>query len=554
MPERLDLNMADNLDYVNNLIDQGNGGNGEVEVEMALLALCMRKNTATIEAVANKILDEDFSDVRNRTIYGVIVDMFLENAQIDRITVYSELERRSLADKAGGQRYVYRVGDTAAVYSALQSYIDAIKERSGRASLIKTIEDVRTKALSGKLRASEAVDYAINEISHLRGSSDTKGFEGMPEILKLTMSEINSELRDENIGGKIKLGFPRLDAMLGGLRPGSLNILAARPSMGKSALAINMAANVAANQNPVAIFSLEMSKQEIASRLMSSSMSKPVSEIIYSHKMTESDKRQIDRALSILRDFPIYIDDNSNTNPVTMKSKLTQLFADEEKKPKLIVIDYLQLMTMPGGGGKSRNEEVTAISRNLKLLAKEFNVPIIALSQLSRGAAQRDDHTPQLSDLRDSGAIEQDADTVMFIDRPDYYKKKDEEGSGSDEENTQQTVNFRDGNDAKPAYIYLSKNRHGKTGRDSVWWVPRKTMFIEYSGKDPEDDGGSTYTRTVDSDTASQNYNFDSVMTDEAPIPEPDSPDGYEPPEPPEPAGGDEDFFAGANESFPNGF
>ena len=229
-----------------------------------------------------------------------------------------------------------------------------------------------------------------------------------------------------------------------------------------------------------------------------------------------------------------------------MKSKLQQLSLDPRKAPRLVVIDYLQLMTMPGAGGRSRNEEVTAISRSLKLLAKEFNIPFIALSQLSRGAAQRDDHTPQLSDLRDSGAIEQDADTVMFIDRPDYYKKKDEEGST--EEEAPQNVNFKDNNDAKPAYIYLSKNRHGKTGRDSVWWVPRKTMFIEHSEKDPEDDGGSAYTRTVDSDTASQNYNFDSVTTDEAPIPEPPEPDNEDiPPE------GDY-FFAQTNDDFPSGF
>ena len=170
------------------------------------------------------------------------------------------------------------------------------------------------------------------------------------------------------------------------------------------------------------------------------SMSKPVSEIIYSHKMSDSDRNQITRALSHLSDYPIYIDDASDTNPVSMKSKLQQLLSnpDESLRPKLVVIDYLQLMTMPGGSGKSRNEEVTQISRSLKLIAKEFNIPLIALSQLSRGAAQRDDHTPQLSDLRDSGAIEQDADTVMFIDRPDYYKKKDEEGSASPEEDEPQ--------------------------------------------------------------------------------------------------------------------
>ena len=538
--------MAEDLDYMNNLIDQGTDTNGEVDVEMALLALCMRRNNAILKVVENKIEEKDFSDSRNRVIYGVITDMFLDNAQIDRITVFSELERRGLADKAGGQRYVYRVGDKMAVQTAMDSYIEAIRERSDRAKLLKAVEEVKTKTTDGKMRASEAVDYAVSAISALRSAGETKGFEGMPDILKMTMTEIYKELKDDNVGGKVKVGFPKLDSMLGGLRPGSLNILAARPSMGKSALAINMAANVAANQNPVAIFSLEMSKSEIASRLMSSFMNKPVSEIIYSHKMSESDQKQIDRALKLLAEYPIFIDDNSDTNPITMKSKLQQLFAGPNA-PKLVVIDYLQLMTMPGNGGKSRNEEVTAISRSLKLLAKEFNIPIIALSQLSRGAAQRDDHTPQLSDLRDSGAIEQDADTVMFIDRPDYYKKKDEEGSADGEE-APQTVNFKDKEDAKPAYIYLSKNRHGRTGRDSVWWVPRKTMFIEHSEKDPEDDSGSAYTRTVDGDAAAQNYNFESVTTDEGPIPEPPMPGNDD--APPE----NDDFFAQANDSFPDGF
>ena len=245
--------MADEMDYLNNLIDQGNDSNSEVDVEMGLLALCMRKDTAILKTVENKIDESDFTDVRNRTIYGVIIDMFLDNAQIDRITVFSELERRGLADKAGGQRYVYRVGDTTAVQSALLSYIDAIRERSDRSKLLKTVEDVRKKALDGSMRATETADYAISKISELRGAGESKGFEGMADILKLTMSEITSELRDDN-SGKIKLGFPKLDSMLGGLRPGSLNILAARPSMGKSALAINMAQNVAANQKPVAIF------------------------------------------------------------------------------------------------------------------------------------------------------------------------------------------------------------------------------------------------------------------------------------------------------------
>lgn len=542
--------MADDQEYLNNLIDQGAGpANGEVDAEMALLALCMRKNTAVLETVENKIAEEDFTDARNRTIYSVIIDMFLDNAQIDRITVFSELERRGLADKAGGQRYVYRVGDKTAVQSALLSYIAAVRERSDRTKLLKAVDKIRTKATDGKMKASEAVDYAINEIAHLKTTGESKGFEILSTILKSTMSEITAELRDENAGGKVKVGFPKLDAMLGGLRPGSLNILAARPSMGKSALAINMAANVAAYQNPVAIFSLEMSKQEIASRLMSSTMSKSVSDIIYSRKMKDSDRQQLDRALVKLSEYPIYIDDNSDTNPVTMKSKLQQLFSDPDpnKRPKLVVIDYLQLMTMPSAGGRSRNEEVTAISRSLKLLAKEFNIPFIALSQLSRGAAQRDDHTPQLSDLRDSGAIEQDADTVMFIDRPDYYKKKDEVGPDAGEDGRPNDAN--DNKEYLTAYIYLSKNRHGKTGRDTVCWIPKKTMFIEWEKDDPKDEGGSPYTRTVDGDSAAQNYNFDNVTSDEAPIPEPPMPDNDDIP----PVSND-DFFAQANDDFPSGF
>ena len=546
--------MAEDLDYLNNLIGQGTDGNGEVEVEMALLALCMRRNSAVLKVVENKIAEEDFSDARNRIIYSVIIDMFLDNAQIDRITVFSELERRGLAEKAGGQRYVYRVGDKTAVQTALDSYIEAVRERSDRTKLLKAVDDVKNKALGGKMRASEAVDYAISEISHLRGAGESKGFEPLSEILKATVTDITKELKDEKSGGKVKVGFPKLDSMLGGLRPGSLNILAARPSMGKSALAINMAANVAARQYPVAIFSLEMSKVEIASRLMSSSMNRPVNEIIYSRRMDDKDKADIDKAFKHLSSFPIFIDDNSDTNPVTMKSKLQQLMASNFP-PKLVVIDYLQLMTMPGTGSRSRNEEVTAISRSLKLLAKEFDIPIIALSQLSRGAAQRDDHTPQLSDLRDSGAIEQDADTVMFIDRPDYYKKKEEGGVDKPEDGAEEPKTFQNRLDAKPAFIYLQKNRHGKTGRDSVWWIPKKTMFIEHEDGEPDegDEGGSPYSRTVDGDAAAQNYNFDNITTDESPIPEPEAPSDMDAPPVQGDDGGD-DFFAQSHDNFPDGF
>lgn len=539
--------MNEDPGYMDNLIDGADQNqNDTVDIEMALLSLCMRKDKAMLEAVENKLVKEDFTDPRNELIYGIIIDMFLNNASIDRFTVTNELERRGELERAGGLRYIYKVGETTAVTSNIKEYIAAIREKSDKNKLITELDKVRGMAISGEKKTTEVVDYAISSISMLKSTGETKGFEALSEILKTTMKEMSEELKPGHDSKQVKLGFPRLDEMLsGGLKPGSLNILAARPSMGKSALAINMAANVAASNKPVAIFSLEMSKQEIAKRFMSASMNKPLTKILYSHKMTNDDKREIDNAVVKLSDYPVFIDDNSDTNPATMKSKLTELRSKPETTPALVIVDYLQLMNMPGYGKRSRNEEVTAISRSLKILAKEFEVPIIALSQLSRGAAQRDDHTPQLSDLRDSGAIEQDADTVMFIDRPDYYKKNDDaapkngDGDGNEAPKPQETDND---NVVKDAYIYLSKNRQGRTGRDKVCWIARKTLFYEYDKNRPDpDDGGSAYTRTQSSDSSAASYEFE---PDEPETPKSEN-ESYEP---------DDALFANAHDEFADGF
>ena len=408
------------------------------------------------------------------------MDMFFANAQIDRFTVMSELERRNLADKAGGQRYVYRIGDMIAVSSALDGYIEAIKERSAIHKILSAADEIKKIALKGDRRSDSVVDFAISEFTNIRPEGNSSGLEKLSSSLKTTMSRIMAELKDENAGHKIKLGFPRLDSMLGGLKPGSLNILAARPGMGKSALAVNMAVNVAANNKTVAIYSVEMSKDEINTRLLSSAMSKPLSEVLSSKRLSEADLKQIDAALVKLSEYPIYLDDSSSTTPESIKTSIQQLITSGNP-PRLIIVDYLQLMHLQSMSGRSRYEEVTAISNQLKRLAKELKVPIIALAQVSRDTAKGGGRTPQLADLKDSGAIEQDADTVMFVDRPDYYGDKDNGNtpSGPDTE--------IDNPEAKPAYIYLSKNRHGGTGKDSVWWIPSKTLFYEPDEKEPKE-------------------------------------------------------------------
>lgn len=479
---------------MDNLIDSRVEPVCDVDAEKAVLSLCMRRNSAVMDVVKNKVSAEDFTDSRNSTIFGVILDMFFDEVTIDRITVISELERCGLLEKAGGQRYVYHVGDTVASQSAINSYIDAMRLKGEKQKLLKLAEKIREETIGGKHTTSEIINYVISELSQLRGFNDEKDLVVLNDVLKMTISGVFTEIMDAKNGGKIKLGFPKLDMMTGGLGNGTVNILAARPGMGKTALAVNMAVNVAANQHPVVIFSLEMTLEEIGRRIMSSAMTRPISEIISSNKLTESDKQQMDNALKKLRDYPIYLDDSVDINPLTMKTKIKQL-TSAGIQPKLIFVDYLQLIEVKGMGNKSRNDEVAKISRSLKLLAKELKIPIIALSQLSRDTAKRNDHTPQISDLRDSGAIEQDADTIMFVDRPDYYKTNDSAADVDPKADSQNSGNSGESAKVLPACIYLAKNRHGATGKDPVSWIPDKTLFYEYTGKDPQDSyGGDSVT------------------------------------------------------------
>lgn len=519
-----------------NLIDQSYNQYSDVEVEMAVLALCMRKNSSIVELVQKKITTDDFTDKRNRIIFDVILEMYYENIQVDRIMVISELEKRGLSDSVGGQRYVYHVGDTMAVQSAIESYIEALKDRSARVKIIKTVNEVKKEALGSNLSASEVLDRAIYSMNQLKSTDEVKGLSSMTEVLKSTISDIYAEIRDEALGNKIKLGYAKLDAMLGGLGPGELHVLAARPGMGKTAFAMNIATNVAANQKTVVIFSLEMTKEEIGKRMMSTAMTKSVKDIIRSRKITDSDKQQMDQALLKMREYPIYFDESVDINPATMKAKIQQL-ASSGNTPKLVIVDYLQLIEL-GLKGRSRNDEVAAISRGLKLLAKEFRIPVIALSQLSR---KSDGQVPKLSELRDSGAIEQDADTVMFVHRPNYYDDNDKAAANQAEP----AVTLAGGIEAEPAYIILAKNRHGPVGKDTVWWIPSKTLFYEQSERDPEDPD-NPYTRTVNGNAAAQQYEFD----DNKDEPEMDPPlSEYEGAQQPE-----EEFMADSHDEYPEGF
>lgn len=535
------------MDMSPNLLGRDGDSRNDVVTEMALLSLCFSKTAVIVDTITKKIEESDFADTRNGTIYGAIKELYYSGSGIDRFTVIGYLTNHNILSKAGDSEYIFRIVEQVAVTSNTDTYIAQIIEESSRRKLVGALDQARKMCLDGEYKSSECLDSALSNLTKLNTEDNTAGFEKIDRLLQNALVDISNEIKsgDEK---RVNLGFPHLDRMLGGLRPGSLNILAARPGMGKSALAVNMAVNVASLDIPVAIFSLEMSKTEITNRIMSSGMNRSVSSIISSKAYDDSTRAMLNEAANKFTRLPIYIDDNAGTNPITMIAKINRLKNNPESCPGLVIVDYLQLMTMPGFGNKSKNEEVSAISRSLKVLAKDLDIPIIALSQMSRRAAKDDnDHTPQLTDLRDSGAIEQDADTVLFIDRPDYYKKAGSESSGEDSSGEEKKLN-RDNSLVFPAYIYLSKNRHGGTGRTEVCWLPTRTLFREESSSEPDEP--VQYSKRVQTkDAASSDYRFDDVSGQEASFDRP----GEEPAEQPgDPE--DDSWFDNANQNFPEGF
>ncbi|MCQ2503982.1 MAG: replicative DNA helicase [Saccharofermentans sp.] len=531
----MDRELADNLIES---IQERTAPAFDLETEKALLSICIRDKEALDGSVMRRVVADDFSDVRNALIFEAISDLFLKGGKIDRYNICDNLEHSDKLQKAGGTEYVFSVANTAAVKINLDSYVNIVKAKSKTRILIDMLDSISKDAKKGSADVNTLVDSAISKLTAIREAPEGVGFEALNTILKASINEIHSIIAS---GGQkssgVGTGFRKLDDMLGGLRPGTLNIIAARPGMGKTALVVNIATNVAAMRNyNVNIFSLEMSKAEVGNRILAS-RSDVTTKQLQRAKISPQDEIKLANAYKELSELPIYIDDNSMANPVSMKSECKKLKASG--KLGLIIVDYLQLMSMPQmNKNANRQNEISEISRSLKVLAREMEVPVIALSQLSRGSEKREDHTPMLSDLRDSGAIEQDADAVIFIDRPDYYKKADQEA----------LPKIQDAN------IIVAKNRHGETGTCHLKWWGEKTLFFEpdrpYDPVDPATNGsqsGSAYTRTQEAGASASDYHFESedvpfTPDDIPPIPEDSgNPDN-------------EAFFAESNDGFPEGF
>ena len=438
-----------------------------VEAERSILGAILLDNLAYNQA-AEHLKAEDFLLDSHRRIYARMVELAESSRSIDLITLAEELGRHAQLESIGGAAYISGLLDGVPDRPSIEHYIKIVRDKALLRGLIHTATAAIARASEQSDPAEEILNDAEAQIFQLSEKRIGRGFVSVPEIVRESFGSVDALLqRGQRITG-LETHFSEMDSMTCGLQPSDLIILAARPSMGKTALAMNIAENAAIDdKKTVAVFSLEMSKEALLQRMLCS-VAEVDSHRFRTGSFWSDDTRKIQRAMEKLLEARIFIDDTPGISVSEMRAKARRL-QPAQKALDLIVVDYLQLMS---GGSKryeNRTQEVSAISRGLKSLAKELKVPLVALSQLSRAPESRGgDHRPQLSDLRESGSIEQDADLVMFIFREEVYKQDDPDLEGR-------------------AELIIGKQRNGPIGKIDLAFRKSFTSFanLAVEGMDP---------------------------------------------------------------------
>ena len=408
----------------------------------------------SITQVADMLNSEDFYLEEHKQIYLAMQGLFMANSEIDVVTLIDMLVTKGIYNKSGGEDYIRTLTDAVPDALNIKDYARIVKEKSVLRQLIAASSEISEAAYSEQESVTDIIDHAENLIFNIAQGRDTKGFRHIKDVL----GDVYAHLHDLNTNKEAtqgtQTGFSALDRVLAGLGKSDLVLVGARPGMGKTSFALNIATNVAKQtKKTVCIFSLEMSADQLVNRVLSSE-ALVNSYSLRTGELAPNDWENLARAAGELAGCDILIDDTSGMTVTAMKAKLRRV-----KNLGMVIIDYLGLMS----GDKhtdNRVQEVSEISRSLKIMAKELMVPIVCCAQLSRGPESRTDKKPMLSDLRDSGAIEQDADTVIFLYRSEYYKT-DEAGQ-----------------DTSIAEVIIAKNRHGSTGTVNMGWNGQFTKFV----------------------------------------------------------------------------
>ena len=414
-----------------------------VEAETALIGCILVDENLIIEA-SDILNPNDFYDQKNKLIYRTMVNLSKEGKNIDVMTVVSSLQANNLLEQCGGLEYISSIADYS--YSTLNfsSYCELVSEAAIKRITIQKLNELAQEGYDPSLVTESYINRVEQEVFELSKRRKVENFKPITEVYKSVMAtlEANAKRTDEVIG--LDTGFRELNKYTQGFQGGQLLILAARPAMGKSAMAMNLAVNIAQNNKngkaTVAIFNLEMSAEQLMERMIASASNIRLNHI-KSGKIPSNDWGRFNNACIKLNGLNLYFDDSSDSTINSIRAKCRKLAS--ETTLDFVVIDYLQLIESDLGTRATQQEKVAKISRSLKLMARELNVPVLALSQLSREVEKRDDKRPIMADLRDSGSIEQDADIVMFLYRDDYYNQASER--------------------KKEADLIISKNRAGST-------------------------------------------------------------------------------------------
>ena len=432
----------------------------DLEAEQAVIGSMLTDKEAVIAAI-EVLSDYDFYREDNKIIYSAIMNLYSKGEPIDIITLKSELSSMGKLEAVGGLEYLAELPEKVPTTANVDKYIKIVEEKSSLRTLIRTANELITLGYDPTQEVEELMDNAEKKIFGVMQSRVQKSYNSIKDTLVDTLIELEELYnRNEHITG-VPTGFIDLDYKTAGLHGSELILIAARPAMGKSAFALNIATHAAVRaKTPVAIFSLEMSKEQMANRILCSEALVD-SNKVRTGKVEDDDWTKLAEASGILSEAEIFIDDTPGISIMEIRAKCRKMKL--EKNIGLVIIDYLQLVQGSSKRAASREQEIAEISRSLKILAKEINVPVIALSQLSRAPEQRPDHRPMLSDLRESGSIEQDADIVMFLYRDDYYNQDSEKKN--------------------VAEVILAKHRAGSTGTVELAWLGNYTKFANLENR-----------------------------------------------------------------------
>ena len=433
-----------------------------LEAEMSVLGVAFLDDKL-ISKIVEEVNEDMFYDDRNKKLFQAIKSLHEQSIAIDVTTVSNELDKTKNFSAVGGIEYLTEVIDSVATAANLDYYINIIKEKAIVRNLINTATDIVTEAYEEEDNVTSLLDTAEKNILDVVRSRQTSEFVPISEALRSAQEQLEYLAQNKSTISGLETGFIDLDKATSGLHEGEMIVIAARPGMGKTAFALNIATHAAmTTKKAIAIFNLEMSKEQLVNRMLSA-LGGIEGKKLQNGQMMQTDWKKYNEAMSQLADTNMYIEDNAGITSSDIRAKCRRL-ASKPEGLGLVIIDYLQLLTLGGKRPDSRQQEVSDISRSIKTMAMELKVPVIALAQLSRNAEKRENNEPMLADLRESGSIEQDADIVMFINRKDYYKAKEQLGKNVNAETD----------------IIIAKHRKGGTGKFTVLFEPTMMNFKNY--------------------------------------------------------------------------